>query len=362
MRLAIYPSNRCNMACRYCMVDLNHGPAVITTHEILKDGLEWLMSHPGPTSTRNITFFGGEPLLHYNLLKGFVSYARARYSPDRLDMVIVTNGYYLDEAKASFLLEHGVNVDVSLDGAREWNDRYRIFSGAGKVGRSVFESVALRLRNIRQGLRASMVVAPDTAAAFADNVKAIHQSGFQIVGLGLNYLADWRPSSLKDLSRSLGKVKDYIAETSQKNSLSFAALYFSPSEVSRVPLMPLECDVVLGADGYFYCSHAAVTVPYEKNKHLRTGSARDGLDVERLRSVLISPLEAQREKMRKTSPPDICEDFFALMREFPGLLCAAHWTMLSRRNPVARLHNMLEAASVVHRAWLKGLPFNDWAM
>ena len=360
MRLAIYPSNRCNMACRYCMVNLNQGPAVVITSQILHEALEWLMNYPDPRPDRNITFFGGEPLLHYALLEEFISFARARYPPASLDMVIVTNGYYLDRAKAAFFSEHQVAVDISLDGAEKWNDRYRIF--ARNSWRSVFRTVMRRSEGNRRGVRASMVVAPDTAAALAENVKFIHRSGFQMMGLGLNYLANWRPESLECLLRSLAEIKDYILEASGNEGLGFSAVYGSPRDTAHGPLEPAECDVVLGSDGYFYASHAAVTVPYGENKTQRTGSPRSGLNVGLVREILLSPLEAQRKEIGLASTRELYDEFFALMREFPGLLCAAHWTMLNQRNPTRRLGNMLRAASIIHRSWLTGLPFNDWAM
>ncbi|MBK8808383.1 MAG: 4Fe-4S cluster-binding domain-containing protein [Bacteroidales bacterium] len=136
----------CNMKCTYCYAHYGTYSENLTTSkmtaETARKAVDFLLEHSKDYPYIKITFFGGEPLLNFEVIKEVVRYAdsEARLKKKRVIYDMVTNGTLLKEAVCQFLLEHNISIIVSLDGYKELNDQTKLF------GKSHYEAV---IKNIK---------------------------------------------------------------------------------------------------------------------------------------------------------------------------------------------------------------------
>ena len=153
--LVLMLTTSCNLACRYCYEGREEGcappgdgqerPGAVAggeapremSRESLRRGVAYLLDHAGVNRNVSVTFFGGEPLLRFPLIRTAVGEARrmARERGKEISFSITTNGTLLTREIAGFLKENGVSVCLSIDGPREIHDRNRPYaSGRGSYG------------------------------------------------------------------------------------------------------------------------------------------------------------------------------------------------------------------------------------
>src|SRR5262249_13066247 len=133
-------TNQCNLACTYCyeygedkIVDTEHGTqSKIMAEQTAFESVDFLMRESGRVA--HLTFFGGETLLNFPVLKSTIAYARQRAAEagKDIDFSLTTNATLLKPEIIEFLAENQVGVTISIDGPREMQDRFRVFhNGAG---------------------------------------------------------------------------------------------------------------------------------------------------------------------------------------------------------------------------------------
>ncbi len=145
--LTLMPTEQCNFRCTYCYEDFEH-PRM---SEAVVRSIERLLERRAPDlDFLNLSWFGGEPLLAFDVIDRVQSYARSLLEsrPDlEIRSSITTNGHLLDRERFARLLELGVGrYQVSLDGPRESHDRRRILAG----GRGSFDRIWANLRAARE--------------------------------------------------------------------------------------------------------------------------------------------------------------------------------------------------------------------
>lgn len=130
--LVLELTHRCNLRCEYCLYG-EHYPSfrnhddVTMSLDVAKKAIEDFVDH-GPRRC-SIGFFGGEPLLEFELLKQIVLFAEERSSQCGIERLfyLTTNGTLLSDEAIHFLTEHEFSVLISLDGPKETHDQYRVF-------------------------------------------------------------------------------------------------------------------------------------------------------------------------------------------------------------------------------------------
>ncbi len=130
----VYITTECNLACSYCIYggdyDSQRGlSGVPMTWETARNMLDFLAAHSAGAKSLRLDFFGGEPLLAFDLLKRSVAYLKTILGADRPPVLITiaSNGTILTDDMLSFLVEHQILFQVSMDGGREVHDRERRF-------------------------------------------------------------------------------------------------------------------------------------------------------------------------------------------------------------------------------------------
>ena len=140
-QLTLKVTEQCNMRCKYCIYsehypDTKFYSEVYMKWETAKKAVDDFLSHFHRTWERNktrkpvIAFYGGEPLLGFDVIKKTVEYVKSEYSQYCFNYSITTNGLLLKNKDiANFLKENGFWIVVSLDGTKDNHDRYRVTRG-----------------------------------------------------------------------------------------------------------------------------------------------------------------------------------------------------------------------------------------
>lgn len=131
--LCLHIAHDCNLACKYCFAEEGeyHGKRELMSAEVGKKALDFLIENSGSRRNLEIDFFGGEPLMNFEVVKEIVKYGREieeKYNK-KFRFTITTNGVLLDEQKQEFINENMYNLVLSLDGRKEVNDRMRPRAG-----------------------------------------------------------------------------------------------------------------------------------------------------------------------------------------------------------------------------------------
>ena len=134
--LCLHIAHDCNLTCKYCFAEEGeyHGRRALMSFEVGKKALDFLIANSGNRVNLEVDFFGGEPLMNWDVVKQLVEYGRSREKEcnKKFRFTITTNGVLLNDEIMDFCNREMSNVVLSLDGRKEVNDRMRPFrNGSG---------------------------------------------------------------------------------------------------------------------------------------------------------------------------------------------------------------------------------------
>lgn len=207
MELTLVITHACNLGCAYCYAGRKHGKRMpIETGE---KALAWGFSQLAEGAKIQVGYFGGEPLMAWELLQHFQlrteEFAKARKA--ELVTTVTTNGTLLDKEKMDWLTAHKVVVAVSLDGAKETHDARRPYAN----GASSFDDA---LRGAKLALSQAplteliAVTDPVTVGQLSQSARFLLDAGARVISLSPNYAAAWDESALATYSSEMEKVGD----------------------------------------------------------------------------------------------------------------------------------------------------------
>ena len=127
--LCLHVAHTCNLNCEYCFAGQGkyHGEDALMSFEVGKAALDFLVKNSGTRKNLEVDFFGGEPLVNFDVVKQLVKYARSieKEVGKNFRFTLTTNGVLLDDDVIDFLNKEMNNVVLSLDGRKEINDAKR---------------------------------------------------------------------------------------------------------------------------------------------------------------------------------------------------------------------------------------------
>lgn len=127
--LCLHVAHTCNLNCSYCFAAQGkyHGERALMSFETGKRALDFLVEHSGTRKNLEVDFFGGEPLMNFEVVKQLVAYARSieRQAGKNFRFTLTTNGVLLNDEVTEFANRECHNVVLSLDGRKEVHDRLR---------------------------------------------------------------------------------------------------------------------------------------------------------------------------------------------------------------------------------------------
>ena len=134
--LCLHVAHTCNLNCSYCFASQGkyHGDRAVMSFEVGKQALDFLVANSGTRRNLEVDFFGGEPLMNFDVVKQLVAYARSieKEKGKNFRFTLTTNGMLVDDDVIDFANRECHNVVLSLDGRKEVHDRYRVdYAGRG---------------------------------------------------------------------------------------------------------------------------------------------------------------------------------------------------------------------------------------
>ena len=198
--LCLHVAHTCNLNCSYCFASQGkyHGERAIMSYEVGKQALDFLIAHSGTRHNLEVDFFGGEPLMNFDVVKQLVAYARSieKEHGKNFRFTLTTNGMLIDDDVIDFANREMHNVVLSLDGRKEVHDRFRV----DHAGRGSWERIVpkfQKLVNARGGrgyyMRGTFTHAnPD----FLNDIKQMLDLGFTELSMEPVVCAPDDPSAL----------------------------------------------------------------------------------------------------------------------------------------------------------------------
>ena len=140
--LCLHVAHTCNLNCSYCFASQGkyHGDRALMSFEVGKRALDFLIENSGKRRNLEVDFFGGEPLMNWDVVKQLVQYARSveKEHNKNFRFTLTTNGMLIDEDVIEFANKEMSNVVLSLDGRKEINDLKRVdYAGNGSYDKIV---------------------------------------------------------------------------------------------------------------------------------------------------------------------------------------------------------------------------------
>ncbi|MBE6584025.1 MAG: thioether cross-link-forming SCIFF peptide maturase [Ruminococcaceae bacterium] len=198
--LCLHIAHTCNLNCSYCFASQGkyHGERALMSFEVGKQALDFLVANSKGRRNLEVDFFGGEPLMNFDVVKQLVAYARSieKDAGKNFRFTLTTNGVLIDDDVIEFANKECSNVVLSLDGRREVHDRYRVdYAGRGSWDKIVPKFQ--RLVEAREGknyyMRGTFTHAnPD----FLEDIKTMLDLGFNELSMEPVVCAEDDPSAL----------------------------------------------------------------------------------------------------------------------------------------------------------------------
>ncbi len=128
--LCIHIAHDCNLRCKYCFADEGayQGKKGLMSAQTGKKAIDFVIEKSKGRKNIEIDFFGGEPLVNFDVVKEVVEYAREqeKIHDKNFRFTITTNGILLDDEKMEYINRHMSNIVLSIDGCKETNDKMRV--------------------------------------------------------------------------------------------------------------------------------------------------------------------------------------------------------------------------------------------
>lgn len=127
--LCLHIAHDCNLACKYCFAEEGeyHGGRALMSYEVGKKALDFLIANSGNRVNLEVDFFGGEPLMNFQVVKDLVAYGRSKEKEfnKKFRFTLTTNGMLLTDEVMEFTNKEMANVVLSIDGRKEVHDFMR---------------------------------------------------------------------------------------------------------------------------------------------------------------------------------------------------------------------------------------------
>ncbi|MBQ2734801.1 MAG: radical SAM protein, partial [Clostridia bacterium] len=128
--LCLHVAHTCNLNCSYCFASQGkyQGDRALMSFEVGKQAFDFLIANSGTRRNLEVDFFGGEPLMNWDVVKKLVAYARSieKEHNKNFRFTLTTNGVLVDDDVIEWANRECSNVVLSLDGRKEIHDRFRV--------------------------------------------------------------------------------------------------------------------------------------------------------------------------------------------------------------------------------------------
>ncbi len=185
--LCLHIAHDCNLACKYCFAEEGeyHGRRALMSFEVGKAALDFLIANSGSRVNLEVDFFGGEPLMNWEVVKQLVEYGRSveKAHNKRFRFTLTTNGVLLNDEIMEFVNREMGNIVMSIDGRKEVNDRMRPHRG----GQGSYEEIVPKFQRAAKSRGQQDYYVRGTYTRynpdFAEDVKHLADLGFEQISV-----------------------------------------------------------------------------------------------------------------------------------------------------------------------------------
>lgn len=222
--MCLHVAHDCNMNCAYCFGDKGafEGIRCLLSLETGKNAIDFLLKNSGSRRNLELDFFGGEPLMNFDVVKELVQYGRdeeKKYGKN-IRFTITTNGILLDDDKIEFINEHMDNVILSIDGRPEVNDRMRKTVN----GKGTYDIITKNYKNFvskREGLYYVRGTFTRYNLDFAEDIRHLIELGFSNVSVepvvtDSRYEYALRDEDLETICKEYDRLSDMYIENARE--------------------------------------------------------------------------------------------------------------------------------------------------
>lgn len=286
-------TNQCNLACTYCyeygedkLVDTANGRRPKFMDEATaRASVDFLLRESGRVA--HLTFFGGETLLNFPVLKSTIAYARRRAADEgkTVDFSLTTNATLLRPEIIEFLAAEEVGVTVSIDGPRELQNRFRVFHN----GDGSYDIVAPKVKELLRRHRTRPIGARVTLTSDTLDIRTIYthlteEIGFWEVGFAPVTTSPQQQYAIgeRGFDRMLEQFRalaaDFLEATAANRHHGFSNVKDTLEEIHKGVSKAYPCGAGLGLLGVSTDGDVAVCHRFAGSDAHKLGTVRDGID------------------------------------------------------------------------------------
>jgi uncharacterized protein len=301
--LVVNVTNQCNLACTYCyeygedkIVDTENGKQPkFMSEATARDAVEFALRESRDNPRAHITFFGGETLMNFNVLKSTIAYARQRAAEvgKDIDFSLTTNATLLRPDVIEFLAAERVGVTISIDGPEEMQDKFRVF----KNGKGSYEVAAPKIKALIARHRTRPIGARVTLTKQTLDVRKIYRHlteelGFWEVGFAPVTTAPGRDYAIADggfdhlLAQFRDLAGDFLQAALQNRHHGFSNIRETLQELHHGHAKAYPCGAGLGLMGVSTDGNVALCHRFAGSDDHSLGTVRDGVSWEKQQDFL----------------------------------------------------------------------------
>lgn len=185
--LCLHIAHDCNLACKYCFAEEGEykGHRELMSYEVGKQAIDFLIANSGNRRNLEVDFFGGEPLMNFQVVKDIVKYGREQESVHnkKFRFTLTTNGLLLNDEVMEFANREMSNVVLSIDGRKDVNDRMR----PSRNGKGSYDLIVPKFQRLAESRNQTNYYVRGTFTHnnldFAEDVKHLADLGFKQISV-----------------------------------------------------------------------------------------------------------------------------------------------------------------------------------
>jgi len=292
--LVVNVTNQCNLACTYCyeygedkIVDTENGKQPkFMNEETARASVDFMLRESRTSPRAHMTFFGGETLLNFPVLKSTVAYARARAAElgKEVDFSLTTNATLLRPEVIDFLADNRIGVTISIDGPEEMQDKFRVF----KNGMGSYDIVAPKIKALLARHRTRPIGARVTLTRQTLDVRRIYrhltdEMGFWEVGFAPVTTAPQRNYAIANggfdelLRQFRALAQEYREAALQNRHHGFSNIRETLQEIHQGHAKAYPCGAGLGLMGVATDGDVGLCHRFAGSDQHRLGDVRSGV-------------------------------------------------------------------------------------
>ncbi len=293
--LVLNVTNQCNLSCTYCyeygedkIVDTANGKqSKFMNEKTARESVDFLLRESKSNRAPHLTFFGGETLLNFPVVKSTIAYGRARAAElgKELDFSLTTNATLLREEVIEFLAENRVGVTISMDGPKEMQDKFRVFAnGAGS-----YDTVIPNVRALLKRHRSRPVGARVTLTSQTLDIAKIFRHlrddvGFWEVGFAPVTTSLGREYTISDsgfdhmLAQFRALAAEFLASALENKHHGFSNVKDTLEEIHKGMSKAYPCGAGLGLLGVSTDGDVALCHRFAGSEEHKLGTVKGGVD------------------------------------------------------------------------------------